>query len=103
MFVIDDVSYALADWSIEGFRALGYRGGRSKGQEAKARLIFMHKAMPTGFDMRVRILREDVDSGEIAGQIVSMSTAARKDLARVYRERLAAYQARFGRKALESV
>ena len=103
MFVIDDVSYALVDWSIEGFRAAGYQGGRSKGQEAKARLIVLHKAMPVGFDMRVRILRENSDSGEIAGQIISMSTSARKDLARVYRERLSAYQAKYGAKALERV
>ena len=94
MFVIDDVSYALADWSIEGFRALGYRGGRSVGQEGKARLIVLHKGSPVGFDIRVKVLRENRDQGEIAGQFLSMSTAARKEMARIYRERLAAYQLR---------
>ena len=96
MFVIEDVSYALMDWSIDGFRARGYEGGRFVGQELRARLILVHKGMPAGFDMRVKILRENPGSGELAGQIVSMAKSARKDFARVYRERLAAHQARYG-------
>ncbi len=92
MLVIDDVSYAIADWSIDGFRALGFRGGYSVGDSARVRLIVVHKGRPTGFDAKAKILRADPLNQEIAGQFSSMSEKGRKDLARVYREKLAIYQ-----------
>lgn len=93
MLVIDDVSYAIADWSADGFRALGFRGGYSAGDTARVRLIVVHKGRPLGFDAKAKILRADPLNKEISGQFASMSDAARKNIARVYRERLAIYQA----------
>ena len=92
MLVIDDVSYAIADCSIDGFRALGFRGGYNVGDSAQVRLIVVHKGRPTGFDAKAKILRADLLNQEIAGQFSSMSEKERKDLARVYREKLAIYQ-----------
>lgn len=96
MLVVDDISYAIADWSIDGFRALGYRGGYNAGDTARVRLIVVHRGQPIGFDAKSRILRADSESGEIAGSFSSMSEAARKNIARVYRERLALFQAKGG-------
>lgn len=93
MLVIDDVSYAIADWSIDGFRALGFRGGYEPGDSAKVRLIIVHKGKPVGFDAKSKILRADPENQELAGSFSSMSEAARKNIARVYRERLALFQA----------
>jgi hypothetical protein len=93
MLVIDDVSYAIADWSIDGFRAVGYRGGYQAGDSARVRLIIVHKGKPIGFDAKTKILRADTDSREIAGNFLSMSETSRKNIARVYRERLAMFQA----------
>jgi len=93
MLVIDDVSYAIADWSIDGFRAVGYRGGYQAGDTARVRLIIVHKGKPVGFDAKTKILRADTDNREIAGNFLSMSETARKNIARVYRERLALFQA----------
>ncbi len=96
MLVLDDVSYAIADWSADGFRALGFRGGYSVGDSARVRLIVVHKGRPIGFDSKARILRADPQNQEIAGQFSSMSEKGRKEIARVYRERLALYQASAG-------
>tara|TARA_R110002126_G_scaffold9519_8_gene42955 strand:+ start:2674 stop:3102 length:429 start_codon:yes stop_codon:yes gene_type:complete len=93
MLVLDGVSYAIADWSIEGFRALGFRGGYAAGDTARVRLIIVHRGRPIGFDAKAKILRADPDSREIAGNFLSMSTSARKNIARVYRERLGLHQA----------
>lgn len=93
MLVIDDVSYAIADWSIDGFRAVGFRGGYQAGDTARVRLIIVHKGQPIGFDAKSKILRADTDNREIAGSFSSMSETARKNIARVYRERLALFQA----------
>ena len=93
MLVIDDVSYAIAGWSIDGFRAVGFRGGYQAGDTARVRLIIVHKGQPVGFDAKTKILRADTDSREIAGNFLSMSESARKNIARVYRERLALFQA----------
>jgi hypothetical protein len=93
MLVIDDVSYAIADWSIDGFRALGFRGGYEVGDSAKVRLIIVHNGKPIGFDAKSKILRADSNNRELAGSFSSMSEAARKNIARVYRERLALFQA----------
>lgn len=92
MLVLDDVSYAIADWSIDGFRAMGFRGGYNTGDSARVRLIVVHRGRPVGFDAKSRILRVDPQKQEIAGQFSSMSEKGRKDLARVYREKLALYQ-----------
>ncbi len=92
MLVLDDVSYAIADWSIDGFCALGFRGGYNAGDTARVRLIVVHRGRPVGFDAKARVLRADPLKQEIAGQFSSMSEKARKDLARVYREKLALYQ-----------
>jgi hypothetical protein len=92
MLVLDDVSYAIADWSIDGFRAMGFRGGYNAGDSARVRLIVVHRGRPVGFDAKSRILRVDPQKQEIAGQFSSMSEKGRKDLARVYREKLALYQ-----------
>jgi hypothetical protein len=92
MLVLDDVSYAIADWSIDGFRALGFRGGYNAGDPARVRLIVVNRGRPIGFDAKARILRVDPLKQEIAGQFSSMSEKGRKDLARVYREKLALYQ-----------
>lgn len=93
MLVLDDVSYAIADWSADGFRALGFRGGYSAGDSARVRLILVHNGRTVGFNAKAKILRADTQNKEIAGQFSSMSEGARKDLARVYRERLALYEA----------
>jgi len=93
MLVIDDVSYAIADWSIDGFRALGFKGGYVVGDTARVRLIIIHKGRPIGFDAKAKILRADTQNREIAGNFESMSSAARQNIARVYRERLALFQA----------
>lgn len=93
MLVLDDVSYAIADWSADGFRALGFRGGYNVGDTARVRLIVVHKGRTVGFNAKSRILRADPVNKEIAGQFSSMSETARKDIARVYRERLALYEA----------
>lgn len=90
MLVLDGVSYGVTDWSLDGFHALGYRGGYSRGAEARARLIIVHKGMPTHFDASVRILRESVEVGEIAGQFVYMSDRTRENLEQIYSERLTA-------------
>lgn len=89
MLVLDGVSYGVVDWSIEGFRVLGYRGGLARGDEAHARLIIVHKGLPVHFDATVRVDRESSETGEIAGQFTKMSTATRTNLERVYGERLA--------------
>ncbi|MFT5487439.1 MAG: hypothetical protein ACI9JL_003555 [Paracoccaceae bacterium] len=93
MLVLDDVSYAIADWSVDGFRALGFRGGYSAGDNARVRLIIVHRGRTVGFNAKAKILRADPQNKEIAGQFSSMSETGRKDIARVYRERLALYQA----------
>ena len=85
--------YRIPEKSANGFRALGFRGGYSVGDTARVRLIIVHKGRPLGFDAKTKILRADPQNKEIAGQFSSMSDAARKDIARVYRERLALYQA----------
>ena len=89
MLVLDDVSYAITDWSIDGFRALGFRGGYNAGDPARVRLIVVHRGRPIGFDAKARILRVDPLKQEIAGQFSSMSEKGRKELARVSREKLA--------------
>jgi hypothetical protein len=93
MLVLDDVSYAIADWSIHGFRALGFKGGYVAGDSARVRLIIVHRGRTIGFDARAKILRADTQNREIAGNFESMSASARKNIARVYRERLALFQA----------
>lgn len=94
--VLDGVSYPLLDWSIEGFRARGQTGSYERGDEARARLIIVHRGEPIGFDTRARIVRVGENVDHIAGQFVSMSKAARKLIAKVYRERLALKQAELG-------
>lgn len=93
MLVLDGVSYAIADWSADGFRALGFRGGYSAGDTAGVRLIIVHKGRTVGFNAKAKILRVDLQNKEISGQFSSMSEGTRKDIARVYRERLALYEA----------
>lgn len=92
MLVLDDVSYAIADWSIDGFRAIGHRGGHS----ARARLVIVYKGNPTGFNAKTVIRRADAENQEIAEEFVSMSASARQEIARVYREMLAVFQASEG-------
>ena len=93
MLVLNDVSYPVMDWSIDGFGAQGYRGGFDAGDTARARLIIVHRGQPVGFDAKVKILRADPKNQIIAGQFTSMSSSARQEIGRVYRERLALYQA----------
>ena len=96
MLVLDDVSYAIADWSIDGFRAIGHRGGHEVGDSARARLVIVYKGNPTGFNAKTVIRRADAENQGIAGEFVSMSASARQEIARVYREKLAVFQASEG-------
>ena len=93
MLVLDGVSYAIGDWSADGFRALGFRGGYSAGDTARVRLIIVHKGRTVGFNAKTKILRADPLNKEIAGQFSSMSEGAGKDITRVSRDRLALYEA----------
>ena len=93
MLVLNDVSYPVTDWSIDGFGAQGFRGGYDAGDTARARLIIVHRGKPVGFDAKAKIVRADPENRFLAGQFVSMSSSARQEIAKVYRERLAMYQA----------
>ena len=84
MLNVDGVSYAVSDWSLDGFLALGYRG-----DEARARLVIVYKGNPEGFDIRIRILRENEETRELAGQFLDMSALARRNLELVYADRVA--------------
>lgn len=92
MLVVNDVSYPVTDWSIDGFGAQGYRGGFNDGDTARARLIILHRGKPVGFDAKAKIVRADPENRILAGQFTSMSSSARQEIAKVYRERLAMYQ-----------
>tara|TARA_R110000787_G_scaffold79402_9_gene173557 strand:- start:454 stop:834 length:381 start_codon:yes stop_codon:yes gene_type:complete len=89
MLNVDGVSYAVSDWSLDGFLALGYRGGLERGDEARARLVIVYKGNPEGFDIRIRILRENEETRELAGQFLDMSALARRNLELVYADRVA--------------
>ena len=93
MLVLNEVSYPVMDWSIDGFGAQGFRGGLESGDTVRARLVVVHKGRPVGFDAKAKIARADPENRILAGQFVSMSSAARQEIAKVYRERLAMYQA----------
>ena len=60
MLVLDDVSYAIADWSIDGFRVIGHRGGHEVGDSA--RLVIAYKGNPTGFNAKTVIRRADAEN-----------------------------------------
>lgn len=89
MLVIGDVSYGVVDWSVDGFRVLGYRGGFTHGQELRGRLIIVNDGVPMHFNLSVRILRESLEEGEVAGQFFGLSGTTSEKLERVYLKRLA--------------
>lgn len=88
MLIIDGVSYGVIDWSLDGFQVAGYRGGLDSGSEARGRLVIVYSGAPQGLDMKIRILREDAEAGEIAGQFVDMSAVTRRNLELIYNERV---------------
>ena len=88
MIVVNDVSYAVADWSIDGFRALGYRGGLDVGEEARGRLIVLYGGGPRGFNMDVQILRESEEAGEFAGRFLNIADILAERLERIYTKKL---------------
>lgn len=94
MLVIGDVSYGVVDWSVDGFRVLGYRGGFTHGQELRGRLIIVNDGVPIHFNLSVRILRESLEAGEVAGQFFGLSGTTSEKLERIYRKRLALQQQR---------
>ena len=93
MLIVNDISYPVMDWSIDGFGAQGFRGGLNTEDTTRTRLIILHRGKPVGFDAKARIIRADPENQILAGQFTSMSSAARQEIAKVYRERLALYQA----------
>ena len=55
-------------------------------------MVILHCGKPVGFDAEAKIVRADPENCILAGQFTSMSSSAREEIAKVYRERLALYQ-----------
>jgi hypothetical protein len=89
MVIVGDISFAVADWSVDGFRALGYRGEPNLDDELRGRLVVVHAGRPMGFNVEIRVVRADQGSREIAGQFIDMSRQTRSKLERVYEDKLA--------------
>ncbi len=89
MVIVGDISFAVADWSVDGFRALGYRGEPNLDDELRGRLVVVHARRPMGFNVEIRVVRADQGSRDIAGQFLDMSRQTRSKLERVYEDKLA--------------
>ena len=85
MLIVNDISYPVMDWSIDGFGAQGFRGGLNTEDTARTRLIILHRGKPVGFDAKARIIRADPENQILAGQFTSMIFSVQYRLPDYYR------------------
>ena len=97
--ILGDISFAVADWSVDGFRALCYRGEPKLDDGLRGRLVVVHAGRPIGFNVEISVVRANQGSREIAGQFIEMSRQTRSKLERVYEDKLARAEHAVSRRA----